>query len=81
MYLLKPNNMMAGINCRKYKMGTGKIFTLKIWSILVIGKCSGCQILGMKGQVMYFCTSKLYISYVCKDVKKINFYIYPKTTN
>ena len=66
-------------DCQKSKMAAVKIWTLIILSIFVIGKCSWCQILGLKGQGMYFCIFKLYTTYICKDVKNIHFYASLKT--
>ena len=47
-----------------------------ILSIFVIGKYYWCQILGLKGQGMYYCTFNLYTTYI----KNIHFYTSLKTT-
>ena len=62
-------------------MAAVKILTLIILFIFVIGKCTWCQILRLKGQLIYFCTLKPYTTYICKDIKNLHFYASPKTTD
>ena len=54
----------------KYDRQKSKVAAMNIWDRKVF-LVSNSRFL--KGQGMYFCTFKLYTTYICKDIKNLNF--------